>query len=249
MMNKLQIGFAMFRLNYLTFLLRLISFLRSLGNKTPNITRFFAGFLIKFRKLKPAFLHRKNFSKRPNRGLSLIECAMAVLIVGSTIITVLEISANTVAIAGNAVDNRLGSLLASEIIARECLGQFPEETDAETSESSATEDVGEVEYYSSGSQEVDTEKYSEQYKNFSYEVFKFYEDIDIETELSDDAEEEDEEQVPEEEEEAKPTIRIVRIRVVITFPKKIGFDERKTPSIETYLRPPKFASEEGTNPE
>ena len=95
---------------------------------------------------------------------------------------------------------------------------------------------------------VDTEKYGEQYKNFYYDVTKCYENIDIETELSDDAEEEDDE-IPEptdEEAPELPTIRVVRITVVIYFPKEPGKDEHKTMTVETYIRPPSYGSGEGT---
>ncbi len=181
-----------------------------------------------------------------NAGLSLLECALAILIAGTTVISVLEISANTIRTAAYAVDNRLGALLASEILTRECSGNFPEEAAAEAK---ATETGEEVEYFSTGGmQDVDIEKYGEQYKGFSYDVTKYYEEVDIETELSDDAEEEEDLPGFEEEEVELPTIRIVKIKIVIYFPKEPGKDEQKTLTVETYIRPPKFASqgEEGT---
>jgi len=190
---------------------------------------------------------RNNFrvGGRYNLGLTLLECALAVLIAGTTVIAVLEASTNTIQTATFSIDNRLGALLASELIAKECMGQFPNEAEADSTE---TEPGEEIEYYSGGLQDVDTAQFGEQYRGFSYEITKSYENIDIETELSDPDENADESSNTSSDsadtttEEELPTIRIVKVKVVVYFPEQAGDEERRTLTVETFIRPPSYPS-------
>ncbi|MCD4657923.1 MAG: hypothetical protein K8S87_10325 [Planctomycetes bacterium] len=173
-----------------------------------------------------------------NKGLSLIECALAVLIAGTAIVTVLEISTNTIRTTMASSDNRLASLLASELMAIEVASAYQ-----------ITESPMEDGYRDeSGEQEVDTERYGEQYKDFRYSVTKTYEEIDIESELSDDADEEEEYPVDEEEEEL-PVVKVVRIKLVIVYPPVLGQDEQGKLTVETYIKPEQIslAAEEESN--
>ncbi len=167
---------------------------------------------------------------RLNKGLSLIECALAVLIAGTAIVTVLEISTNTIRTAIASSDNRLAGLLASELMAIEVASAY------EIAESPKVD--GETQ--SSGEQDVDTERYGEQYKDFRYSVTKTYQEIDIETELSDDAEEE-EYPVDEDEEEELPVVKVIRIKVEIIYPPVLGEKEPGKLTVETYIQPPQIS--------
>ena len=168
---------------------------------------------------------------RLNKGLSLIECALAVLIAGTAIITVLEISTNTIRTAIASSDNRLAGLLASELMSIEVASAY--EIAESPMEDGATQ--------SSGEQDVDTERFGEQYKDFRYSVTKTYKEIDIETELSDDADEEEEYLYDEEEEEELPVVKVIRIKVEIIYPPVFGEDEPGKLTVETYIKPPQIS--------
>ena len=174
-----------------------------------------------------SIMTHRNFGIKLNKGLSLLECAMAILIVGTVLVTILEITTNTITTAMQSSESRLASLLASEIVSREAASLY--ELTEEPVEDGTT--------FSDGDKEVDTEIFGEMYKGFKYSVTKTYKEIDIETELSDDADEDNPLYDDDEEEEELPVVKIVELKVVVYLPTHKKDEEPATLTIETYVRP------------
>ncbi|MGE0435145.1 MAG: type II secretion system protein [Planctomycetota bacterium] len=176
---------------------------------------------------------------RPDRGLTLVECAAALVIVSMTVTMVMLIDTNTVDKARRANNAVLAAMLANEIMSLECTGEFPEElgTPRLKALTAVTSD-----------RFGDPETGFFPYQGFYYEVEKEIEEVTADSDLSKTAEEREEEEL----EGATPTgdepkkVEIVRVKVTIRFPRIVlkGEQDQSSPTddgvyekleLETYV--------------
>ena len=172
---------------------------------------------------------------RPTRGLTLIECAIALVIVALAVTLVLQTDIGTTETALYASNSQLAALLANEIMALEAMGEMPQEP-------GATLDSGDREVERSDERFADPDTHYFPYSGFRYRVIKSIVEISDETDMSANPEEAGPGRYGEvlpEGEEPPLTIEVVRVRVIVSYPAPQGRGsdggDRDEITLETYV--------------
>lgn len=168
--------------------------------------------------------------RRADRGLTLVECALTLVIVGVVVTLVLTLDVETVSNANDAVNSQLATMLGNQIMALECLGDLPEGVGQSITK-------GPIEVDPSDERFADTDRGEFPYRRFTYFVEKTVEEISAETDLAQTPEERQAQAVADGEEPPK-TVEVVRIRVIVEYPssrRNADGGNRDQVILETYV--------------
>lgn len=152
-------------------------------------------------------------------GLTLIEVVISIAIVGVGLVLLMEATTQTIQTAEAARNRRLAYLVLNDILARECLGNLPENA----------EDDSRTVY----NEQVDVDRYGPEYARFTYTVQKTVETVTAESSFAPSEDELEEQQEQLESDESIGKLYVIKIEVTVEYMIRPG--EAATISGATYV--------------
>ena len=170
--------------------------------------------------------------RQGRRGLTLIECAVTLVVVSISVAFLLQIDINVAGDVRHASNAQMASRLAGLILGRSILGSLPEEIGIDETSGRTAVDPDDP-----WLQDADTQFFP--YASFEYEVIKRIEEVDAETDLSVSGTERDEQELQgalppagqpaAQSATGESSVRLLYVEVTVWFPdsrgQEGGFDE------------------------